>query len=165
MHLVWHRSELRTHDHPALHAAAAMASEEGAGVLPLVIIDPRIFERPDLTPRRQAWFLDNVRALRDSYRTLGCDLVVRHGEPAAVLDALARELRDAGQPLTHAHFIRTYTPYAKARDDAACAALRVHGIEPCDYGGQYTHEPGTVLTNEGKRYGVFGPFRKKWLTL
>ena len=58
MHLVWHRSELRIHDHPALAAAAAA----GEPVLPLVIIDPVIFGRPTTTPRRQAWFLENVRA-------------------------------------------------------------------------------------------------------
>lgn len=165
MHLIWHRSELRTHDHPALHAAAKMAHETGAKVLPLVIIDPVIFERADLTPRRQAWFLENTRALRDSYRKLGCDLVVRQGKPAEVLDELARKMQNTKHALTHAHFVRTYTPYAKERDEAAHKVLRAHNIEVCTYGGQYTHEPGTVLTNEGNRYGVFGAFRKKWQTL
>jgi len=165
MHLIWHRSELRTHDHPALHAAALMARESGAKILPLVIVDPKIFERGDLTPRRQAWFLENTRALRDSYRRLGCDLLVRRGEPAQVLDELARGLQDTEHALTHAHFVRTYTPYAKQRDEAVGEALRAHGIEVCSYGGQYTHEPGTVLTDEGGRYGVFGAFRKKWQTL
>ena len=42
MHLLWHRGELRTHDHPALHAAALMAREAGTKLLPLVIIDPKI---------------------------------------------------------------------------------------------------------------------------
>ena len=165
MHLVWHRSELRTHDHPALHSAALMAHESGAKVLPLVILDPKIFGRSDLTPRRQAWFLENTRALRDSYRRLGSDLVVRRGEPAQVLDELARGLQGTGHALTHAHFIRTYTPYAKQRDEAAAEALRARGIEVCSYGGQYTQEPGTVLTDEGGRYGVFGAYRKKWKTL
>ncbi len=49
MHLVWHRTELRTHDHPALAAAA----RSGEPVLPLVIIDPIIFDRP-VTTRRVA---------------------------------------------------------------------------------------------------------------
>ena len=165
MHLVWHRSELRTHDHPALHAAAHRAHESGAKLLPLVILDPQIFERGDLTPRRQAWFLENTRALRDSYRRRGSDLVVRCGEPVQVLDALARDLQGTEHALTHAHFIRTYTPYAKRRDEAAAEALRAHGIEVCSYGGQYTHEPGTVLTDEGGRCDVFSTFRKKWKTL
>ncbi len=165
MHLIWHRSDLRTHDHPALHAAAQMARETGAQVLPLVIIDPQIFSRQDLTPRRQAWFLENTRALRDSYRKLGCDLAVRHGEPVQVLGELARALQDTKHPLTQAHFVRTYTPYAKQRDADASEVLRALGIEVHSYGGQYTHEPGTVLTEQGERFGVFGAFRKQWKTL
>ena len=165
MQLIWHRSELRTHDHPALHAAALMAREAGTKLLPLVIIDPKIFERGDLTPRRQAWFLENTRALRESYRRLGCDLVVRRGEPAQVLGELVRGLRGTEHALTHAHFVCTYTPYAKQRDEAASEVLRAHGVEVRSCGGQYTHEPGTVLTDEGRRYGVFGAFRKKWQTL
>ena len=39
MHLVWHRTELRTHDHPALIAALELAKADNTGVLPLVIID------------------------------------------------------------------------------------------------------------------------------
>lgn len=165
MHLVWHRSELRTHDHPALHAAAQQARDMGTSVLPLVILDPAIFDRPDLTPRRQAWFLENTRALRDSYRRLGCDLVVRRGEPAQVLDTLARELHGTPHALTHAHFVRTYTPYAKQRDTFAAQALRAQGVEACSYGGQYTHEPGTVLGSDSSRFDVFGAFRRQWKML
>ena len=164
MHLVWHRTELRTHDQPALHAAAAMAGESGDKVLPLVIIDDRIFERADLTPRRRAWFLEHTRALRQSYRDLGSDLVVRQGDIGKELEALIEDAKKAGHPLTHAHFVRNYTPYAKERDAQATAIFERHGIKVLSYGGQYTHEPGSILTNEGKRYGVFGAYRKKWQT-
>src|SRR3954463_11179427 len=115
MHLVWHRTELRTHDHPGL----AAASRSGVPVAPLVIIDPIIFGRPTTTPRRRAWFLENVRALRESYRALGADLIVREGVPHEVLGRLADEHR-----IAHAHFIRNHTPYAAERDAAAEAALR-----------------------------------------
>ena len=150
MHLVWHRTELRTHDHPALDAAA----RSGEAVLPLVIIDPVIFGRPTTTPRRQAWFLENVRALRESYRALGSDLVVREGVPHEVLGRLAREAK-----VTHAHYIRNHTPYAKERDGAADRALIEAGVEVHTYPGQYTHPPGEVLTGAGTRYSVFGPYR------
>jgi len=165
MQLVWHRTELRTHDHPALHHAVERAQASGEAILPLVIIDPAIFERPDLSPRRQAWFLENVRALRESYLKLGADLIVREGEPAQVLADLARELKSTPHAISHAHFIRNYTPYAKDRDARATQALQAAGVEVHSHPGQYTHEPGSVLTNEGGRYNVFGPFRKKWETL
>ncbi len=165
MQLVWHRTELRTHDNPALHEATQRAQAAGEAVLPLLIIDPAIFARPDLTPRRQAWFLENARALRESYRKLGAVLIVRHGEPAQVLEALARELKGTRHALADAHFIRNYTPYARDRDARATQVLEAHGVRVHSHAGQYTHEPGSVLTNEGGRYSVFGPFRKKWETL
>jgi deoxyribodipyrimidine photo-lyase len=165
MHLIWHRTELRTHDQPALHAAAAMARESNSKVLPLVVIDDKIFARADLTPRRRAWFLEHTRALRQSYRDLGCDLVVRQGEIGQQLERVVLEAREAGHPLTHAHFVRNYTPYAKERDAQAAKIFEKHGIQVLATGGQYTHEPRSVLTNEGKRYGVFGAYRKKWQTL
>ncbi len=161
MQLVWHRTELRTHDHPALAAAARAATEEGGGpVVPLVIVDPLIFGRPTTTPRRQAWFLENVRALRASYRALGADLIVREGVPHEVLGAFAVEHR-----ISRVHYIRNHTPYAAGRDAAATEALRGAGAEVLAYDGQYTHPPGTVVTRTGGRYGVFGPYVKAWAAL
>lgn len=165
MHLVWHRAELRTHDQPALAAAIDRARQNGSGVLALVIIDSNIFKRGDLTPRRQAWFLENVRALRESYRKFGSELIVREGEPAKVLDEIARELHGTKYQLVSAHYIRNYTPYAKQRDAEATKVLQKYGIEVRDYPGQYTHEPGEVLTQTGTRYGVHGPFIKHWREL
>ena len=160
LHLVWHRAELRVHDHPALHHALELAGQDGGIVVPLVIIDPAIFERPDLTPRRQAHFLENVRALREKYRSIGADLVVREGEPSEVLGQLS-----AQHAFQSAHFVRTYTPYAKERDAKATQVLEQAGATVHSHGGQYTHEPGEVLTENGGRYGVFGAYRRKWASL
>ena len=102
-----------------------------------------------------------MRALRESYKKLGADLVVRRGDPPVELEKLAHEWGD----VFGIHYVRTFTPYAKARDAVAAQKLANLGIETHAYGGQYTHEPGEVLTNSGGRYGVFGPYRKKWQTL
>ncbi len=160
LHLVWHRAELRIHDHPALHHALETAKRDDGIVVPLVIIDPAIFERADLTPRRQAHFLENVRALREKYRSIGADLIVRQGRPPQVLERLAKE-----HTFVSAHFVKTYTPYAKERDQKCREILENAGIEVCSHGGQYTHEPGEVLGESGTRYGVFGAYRRKWSSL
>lgn len=165
MHLIWHRTELRTHDNPALAAAMEFSKRDGGGVLALVIIDPKIFARADLTPRRKAWFLENTRALRESYQKLGSDLIVREGEPSKVLDELARELKAINHQIISAHFIRNYTPYAKARDADATRVLQSHGVEVWNYGGQYTHEPGEVLTQNQTRYTIHAPYLKHWREL
>jgi deoxyribodipyrimidine photo-lyase len=161
VYIVWHRSELRTHDHPALHNAELLAAETGGIVVPVVIIDDEIFGRADLTPRRQAHFLENVRELRKSYTRFGAELVVRTGKPVQELRKLADELGN----VKSLHFINNYTPYAKKRDAEVTNALEELGITVRAYGGQYTHEPGEVIANNGNRYGVFGPYRKKWVTL
>ena len=161
LHLVWHRTELRTHDNPALVEAHKRAQSDGGAVVPIVIIDPKIFKRADLTPRRQAHFLENVRALRESYRELGADLIVREGNPPEVLAELCGDLLS----VKTAHFIRNYTPYAKERDASSTKALEELGVETFNYGGQYTHEPGEVQTDSGTRYGVFGAYRRKWASL
>lgn len=161
VHIVWHRTELRTHDHPALHHALELARESGGAVVPLVIVDDEIFNRPDLTPRRQAHFLENVRALRETYRGLGADLVVRRGN---VVEELRRFVQQTGD-VAGVHVVKTYTPYAKDRDARAQQRLGELNVEFHAHPGQYTHEPGEVQTNEGHRYGVFGAYRKKWATL
>lgn len=164
MHIIWHRTELRTHDQPALHHAAKMAAESGETLLPIVIIDPKIFGRQDLTLRRQAWFLENTRALRESYRKLGSDLIVREGEPFQVLDELCEDANKKDKA-THLHFVRNYTPYAKERDRKVRETLEKRAVRVLDYAGQYTHEPGEVLNEQGNPYSVFAAFRKKWATL
>ena len=156
MHIVWHRTELRIHDHPGLAAAAA----SGEPVVPLVIIDPVIFGRPATTPRRQAWFLENVRALRESYRAIGSDLIVREGVPHEVLGRFAGEHR-----VGHVHFIRNHTPYARERDAAAVADLEAAGAAVHAYPGQYSHPPGEIRTGSGTPYSVFGPYARKWREL
>lgn len=145
MQLVWHRDDLRTHDHPALHAAAA-----GGPVLGLVILDPQL--RAQTSPRRQAWYLANVRALRERYRALGSELLVRTGAPAAVLSELAR-----GALAVHA--LRDYTPAGAERDRAVSAALgaRVEWHE-----GLYVREPGALRTRTGTRYTVYGAYARAW---
>ncbi len=154
MHLVWHRTELRTHDNPALAAAA----ESGDPIVPLVIIDPIIFDRPTTTPRRQAWFLENVRTLREAYQQLGSDLIVREGVPHEVMTEFFGKHK-----VSHAHYIRNHTPYAKERDALVDQAFDQAGVKVTRYPGQYTREPGELLTGSGHRYSVFGPYAKKWL--
>lgn len=150
--IVWHRGDLRLHDHPALHAAAS----EGDPVIPLLVIDAAIFARADLTPRRQAWFVANAEALRDRYRRLGSELIVRSGLPETLLPALAQDLGASA-----VHFIRSHTPYGLRRDEAVGTALRQAGVRVVAHDGLYLHPPGTLKTESGEPYRVYTPFMKR----
>lgn len=149
--LVWHRGDLRTHDHEALAAAAAAGS-----VLGVVVLDPLILDAT--SARRRALFCAAVAALRTSYRSLGGVLVVRRGEPARVLPRLSRE---AG--VTALLALRSHTPYGATRDQAVTAALAGAGVRTVWYPGVHVHEPGTLLTRQQRPYTVYSPYLRRWL--
>ncbi|GIW23797.1 deoxyribodipyrimidine photo-lyase [Meiothermus sp.] len=147
MNLVWHRADLRLHDNPALGEAL-----KAGPVVGLVVFDPNILQ--NTSPRRRAWFYQNVAALREGYMRRGGSLLVRTGLPWEVLPQLVGELGVKG-----VFAIRNSTPYARFRDRKVQEALPgcVRWLE-----GQYIHEPGTILKPDGGSYTVFTPFSKRW---
>ncbi|WP_460378774.1 deoxyribodipyrimidine photo-lyase, partial [Thermus brockianus] len=104
MRLVWHRADLRLHDHPALLEALGQGPVVG-----LVVLDPNNLKT---TPRRRAWFLENVRALREAYRRRGGALWVLEGLPWEKVPEAARALR-----VQAVYALRSYTPYGRYRDE------------------------------------------------
>ncbi|MBS3965759.1 MAG: deoxyribodipyrimidine photo-lyase [Truepera sp.] len=149
--IVWHREDLRLHDHPALDAGLL----EGAP-LPLLILDEQLLARADLTPRCQAWFMQNAAALRQQYRRLGSELVVRQGRPERLLPELAQSWG-----VRAVHFLQSHTPYGLQRDRQVAAALRTVGIRAEAHDGLYLHRPGTLRTDGGEPYRVYTPFMKR----
>jgi deoxyribodipyrimidine photo-lyase len=91
--LVWHRQDLRVTD----HAPLAQAVAENAEVVALYCFDDQSF---GLTARgfaktgvfRTQFLIDSVADLRQHYRSLGADLLVRQGLPAEVIPGLVQEL-------------------------------------------------------------------------
>jgi deoxyribodipyrimidine photo-lyase len=154
MRLVWHRGDLRTHDHPAL--SAAFGAGPAAGV---VVLDPAILDAT--SARRRVFFRRHVGALRDAYHRKGGVLLVRHGNPAAELVALVDRLRD----VERVHAIASYTPYGVHRDREALSALRGRGVGVRWHDGAYVHSPGTVRTADDGFYSVYAPFFRRWRSL
>ena len=84
MRLFWHRRDRRLHDNRGLAAAAS-----GDTVLPVVVRDPAV--GPPADSRAHAYGAATDAVLRDAYRERGSDLLVRSGDPATVIPALADE--------------------------------------------------------------------------
>jgi deoxyribodipyrimidine photolyase len=82
MHLFWHQRDLRIPDNRGLARAAA-----DDVTLPVYVVDPDLLKQ--IGARQRAFLLDGVRDLRERYRELGSDLVVRSGAPDDVLADLA----------------------------------------------------------------------------
>jgi deoxyribodipyrimidine photo-lyase len=78
MHVFWHRRDLRIPDNRGL-ALAANDDE----VLPVFVVETDLLKQ--IGKRQRAFFMAGVRQLKERYRALGSDLLVRAGPPAAVL--------------------------------------------------------------------------------
>ena len=145
----WIRRDLRIIDNAALRAAL----ETGAPVLPVFILDPVLMK--DNALPRQAFLLDGLRQLRTSLESRGSTLVIRQGQPVAVLQALVQE--------TQASAIfaeEDYSPYARHRDAVVAAALPLEWVM-----GVTIQHPSVVQKSDGSPYTVFTPFSKAWKTL
>jgi deoxyribodipyrimidine photo-lyase len=145
--VLWFRRDLRLVDHPALTAAAGDGPVAG-----LFVIDPALWESSG--PVRRAWLAASVRALGEE--TDG-NLLVRYGDPAVVVPAVAREVG-----ARTVHLTRETTPFGTARDARVAAALDAAGVRRVGTGTPYAVDPGTVRTLSGTPYQVFTPFSRAW---
>ena len=85
MRLFWHQRDLRTRDNVGLAVGARSDS-----VLPVYVYDTDLLEH--VGRRQRALWMSGVRKLKERYRALGSDLVVRSGESAKTLSTLAEKL-------------------------------------------------------------------------
>ncbi len=153
--LVWFRRDLRDYDHAAL--AAALAT--GGAVLCAFVFDTEILDPlPSRRDRRVHFIRDSLVELDAALRRRGGGLIVRHGRARDVVPAIAREL---GVVKVFAN--RDYEPAAKARDAAVAATLAGMGIalELCR--DQVIFDGDDVLTQAGRPFTVFTPYRNAWL--
>jgi len=93
--IVWFRNDLRLHDNEALVDALGHNDE----VLPLYVVDPRIFSGktnygfPKTGQYRMQFIIESLIDLRVNLRNLGSDLYIRYGFPEDVIPELAREAK------------------------------------------------------------------------
>ncbi|MGF0224682.1 cryptochrome/photolyase family protein [Dietzia natronolimnaea] len=147
MSILWFRRDLRLADHPALLAAADSSDE----VLPVFVRDPVLLARGGVRAERLEASLTDLSA------ATGGALVIRTGEPAAVIAELAGSV-GADQ----VHVSRESTPYGRRRDDRVRRALARDGRELVETGSPYAVGPGRVLNKSGEPYRVFTPFARAW---
>ncbi len=147
MTIVWHRADLRTHDHPALSEAC-----KSGEVLGVVNLDPNILNKT--SGRRKAWFIENAIRLKNSYKELGGTLTIEEGTPWEVLPAIAKKHS------ANVYAIKSYTPYGVFRDQKVESDCNIIWFP-----GNYVQEPGSVIKPDGKPYTVFTHYYNKWKTL
>ncbi|WP_265109021.1 cryptochrome/photolyase family protein [Halosolutus halophilus] len=147
MILYWHRRDRRTIDNRGLAAAIDAADTP---VLPVYVFDPAV--TAELGDRKRAFVDRTVRALRERYRDLGSDLVVRSGPAAEVLPDLCAEY-DIDRVVTTA----CYDPNRRAQSTAVEAAIDVPLESRVD---TVLVDPGTLAPS----YPTHSQFHNDWQT-
>jgi len=145
--VMWFRRDLRLTDNPALIDAV----DGAAGVVPLFVFDPRLWDPAG--PSRRAYLVSSLTALR--HRIGG--LVVRSGDPVDVVGAVAKQAGAA-----RVHIAEDFGPYGASRDRLVENALGESDIPLVRTGSPYAVSPGRVLNKTGDGYQVFTPFSGAW---
>ncbi len=152
--VVWFRRDLRLADHPALLDAAAAGP-----VVCLWVADPGILgRRHHDAPARLRFLRAGLEALDAELRERGCRLVVRGGDPARVLPAVAAECG-----ATRVRWTREISPLGRARDERVAAALAAAGVDAAAMPGDLVAEPEDLPGSSGEGYLVFTPFSRVWM--
>ena len=149
MELFWHRRDTRTRDNAGLAAATRSGT-----VVPVFVYDTDLLAT--MGTRQRAFYLRHVKQLQERYRELGSDLIVRAGDPDAVLADLADEYSaDA------VHFNEGYRPARRNRQRAVEDALAGVGVETDARTDLVLVDPGRLE----RRYPSHGQFHGDWETV
>lgn len=150
--LLWFRRDLRLADQDAVAAAA----ESGAPVIPVFILDDN-----DRAPQRAIgaasrwWLHHSLASLTKDLKALGSTLVLRRGNAAERIVALATE---TGASAIHTGFMPD--PGDRATDRAVADALQGQDCRLHRHRTTLLHDPHKVQTQASKPFSVFTPFSK-----
>ncbi|OLO11233.1 deoxyribodipyrimidine photo-lyase [Chromohalobacter japonicus] len=154
--LMWFRSDLRTFDNRALHAAA-----ERGPVIAVFLTSLPQWQHHDHGANKVDFWLRGAAALREHLAGLNIPLLQRriatYDEAPAALLELARE-----HGASALHFNREYPLNERRRDAAVESAFQANGLAVWGHTDAVAYAPGELLTGKGEPYSVFTPFAKAW---
>lgn len=145
--------DLRLEDHPALVAAAA----EGP-VVPLFVWDGSPGGKRPIGGASRWWLAESLAALSISLAGHGSRLVLRQGDVAKAVVAVAR-----AASARSVHMSRSYEVGGAAKFKALGRALQTSGIALTLHSGRLMLEPEALKTKSGEPFRVFTPFYRSAL--
>ena len=119
LQIVWFKRDLRVVDHQPL----LRASSQGP-VLPLVVVEPQLWQQPDASGRQWNFYAESIEELRQALALLGQPLVVRIGPAVQVLERARRRFGIAGL-WSHEE---TGNGWTYTRDQQVAEWAKSHGI-------------------------------------
>lgn len=152
----WFRRDLRLND----NCGFSKALQGQHNVLPLFIFDKDILTECPENDSRVTFLHQTVAQLKTELIALGSDLLVRHGQPLAVLKNLQDEY-----DLQHIISNRDYEPYAQDRDAQIQVFCQEQQIGFHQFKDQVICETNQIVKGDGSPYVVYTPYSKKWMAL
>jgi deoxyribodipyrimidine photo-lyase len=156
--LLWFRRDLRVTD----NAALCMALRACRQVHCVFVFDRDLLEPLARADRRVEFIRESLCELDENLRQLsgkpGAGLIVRHGTAPQEVVSLAKSLQ--AQAVFAAH---DYEPQARSRDAQVLGQLAQAGIAFHTCKDHVIFEGRELLTQGGTPYGVFTPYKNKWL--
>ena len=152
--LVWFRRDLRSFDHAALHHALRQSRQ----VYCAFIFDRAILDALPESDRRVEFIHASLQELDAALSELGGGLIVRHAWAEQAIPQLAAALGVDAVFCNH-----DYEPQAIARDAAVAAALAADGRTLHSYKDHVIFEKDEVLSQSGKPFSVFTPYKNAWM--
>ena len=145
--------DLRVHDNPVLHAAAAADQ-----VVPLFVLDEALLTSDFNRPNRARFLVESLRDLDEALSARGGGLVVRRGD---VVDEVVGVARGVGAATVHV--AGDVSGYARRRAGRLREALAAHGarLEVHD-DALFVVPPGALRPAGGDHMAVFTPYFRRW---
>ena len=120
LNIVWFKRDLRISDHRPLTEAARRGP-----VLPLFVIEPELWQQPDMSGRQWAFVGESLVDLQAVFAKLGQPLILRTGD---VVDVLGRIHHHYGALRLWSHE-ETGNAWTYARDKRVAVWARAQGVE------------------------------------
>lgn len=153
--LFWFRRDLRDFDNAGLYHAVKNAQQ----VFCVFVFDTDILDQlTDKADRRVEFIWESVNELQSALRKHGGELIVEYGKASDIISELAKTLE-----VEAVYTNRDYEPSAISRDRQVTATLNSSDIAFHAFKDQVIFEQDEILTQTGKPYGVFTPYKNACL--
>lgn len=120
LHVVWFKRDLRVTDHTPLVAA----TQTGQPVLPLYILEPTLWQQPDMSGRHYRFLQESLLDLHQHLKAMGSRLTIKIGDAIQIFNELHNT---HGIAAIYAHE-ETGNDWTYARDRSVLAWARQTGI-------------------------------------
>lgn len=157
--LVWFRTDLRSHDNPALSAACHQSED---AVLGVAFVTTEQWQQHGLGPRKIQLIKNSMLALKQELGQLNIPLLLLQADSFA---ASVEHLKEIIEQLNidRVFFNIEYEINERRRDIEFKHWCRTQQVAVNQFHDQTLLPPGEVLTKQRQPFKVFTPFKRAWM--